>query len=75
MELLNFVADFSSEFVETPKENFNEKTIYKDLPEWDSVLALSIISMIDDNYNKRISGAELRSCQTIQDLFDVIKAL
>jgi acyl carrier protein len=42
------------------------------LPEWDSVLALSIISMIDDNYNKRISGAELRACNTISDLYNVI---
>ena len=72
MELINFVNDFSSEFIETPKTIFNSETNYKELPEWDSVLALSIISMIDDNYNKRISGAELRACNTIADLYNVI---
>ena len=72
MELIKFVNDFASEFVETPQVIFNGETNYKELPEWDSVLALSIISMIDDNYNKRISGAELRVCQTIQELYNVI---
>lgn len=72
MELSKFVNDFASEFVETPQAVFNGETNYKELTEWDSVLALSIISMIDDNYNKRISGAELRSCQTIQELYNII---
>jgi acyl carrier protein len=72
MELTKFVNDFASEFVETPQTVFNGETNYKELTEWDSVLALSIISMIDDNYNKRISGAELRSCQTIQELYNII---
>jgi acyl carrier protein len=72
MDLINFVNDFSSEFIDTPKTIFNDETNFKELPEWDSVLALSIISMIDDNYNKRISGAELRACNTIADLYNVI---
>jgi len=72
MELIKFVNDFASEFVDTPQTVFNGGTNYKELTEWDSVLALSIISMIDDNYNKRISGAELRSCQTIQELYNII---
>ena len=72
MNLINFVNDFSSEFIETPKTIFNDKINFKELPEWDSVLALSIISMIDDNYNKRISGAELRACNTISDLYNSI---
>jgi acyl carrier protein len=75
MELIKFVNDFASEFVETPQTVFNGETNYKELTEWDSVLALSIISMIDDNYNKRISGAELRTCQTIQELYNVINKL
>lgn len=72
MNLIKFVNDFSSEFIETPKTIFNDKINFKELPEWDSVLALSIISMIDDNYHKRISGAELRACNTIADLYNVI---
>ena len=73
MTLDQFISDFSKEFNETPDSIFNASTCFKDLDEWDSVLALSIISMIDENYEKRISGSELRNCNTIQELFQVVK--
>jgi acyl carrier protein len=72
MELQGFIKDFANEFGDTPESIFNETTKYKELEEWDSVLALSIISMIDENYEKRISGNELRNCNTIKDLFEII---
>lgn len=72
MTLDQFIADFSNEFNETPKSIFNAATCFKDLDEWDSVLALSIISMIDENYEKRISGNELRNCNTLHELFQVV---
>ena len=57
MDLINFVNDFSSEFIETPKTIFNGETNYKELPEWDSVLALSII------------GYQLRLFQYFMEIF------
>jgi acyl carrier protein len=72
MDLQQFISDFSKEFGDTPESSFNPLTRFKDLEEWDSVLALSIISMIDENYEKRISGNELRNCNTIEDLFNVV---
>lgn len=75
MELQKFINDFASEFTETSIDSFNASTRYKELDEWDSVLALSIISMVDDNYNKRISGNELRQCETIEDLFNIVSNL
>lgn len=73
MTLDQFITDFSKEFNETSELIFNASTCFKELDEWDSVLALSIISMIDENYEKRISGSELRNCSTIQELFQVVK--
>jgi acyl carrier protein len=72
MELQQFITDFSKEFNDTPESVFDASTCFKELEEWDSVLALSIISMIDENYEKRISGSELRNCNTIQELFQVV---
>ena len=54
MELNEFVQRFSQEFEETPADQFTPSTIYKDLGEWDSLIALSIISMVDDELNKEI---------------------
>ncbi|TWV15125.1 acyl carrier protein [Bacteroidaceae bacterium HV4-6-C5C] len=75
MNLQNFIENFSAEFDETPKEMFEAKTNFKSLDEWNSLTALSIISMIDENYEKTITGADLRNHITIEDLFNYVKSL
>jgi acyl carrier protein len=72
MELHEFVQKFAKEFEETPAEQFTPATAYRDLPEWDSLIALSIISMVDDELNKEITGADLRANKTIEDLYNFI---
>lgn len=75
MDLQEFIEHFSAEFDETPKEMFKAETDFKSLDEWNSLTALSIISMIDENYEKTITGADLRSHPTIEDLYNYVKAL
>lgn len=75
MELKKFIENFAAEFDETPAEVFTAKTEFKSLDEWNSLTALSIISMVDDNYEKTITGADLRRHTTIEQLFDYIKTL
>ena len=73
MNLNEFIAAFAAEFDETPKDVFTPSTVFKDLDEWDSLSSLSIIAMVDEELEKRITGSELRSCNTIEDLFNEIK--
>ena len=75
MDINKFIEDFAAEFDETPVEAFAPDTEYKTLDEWNSLTALSIIAMVDDNYNKTITGATLRENTTIQDLFNCIASL
>ena len=72
MDIDEFVENFFSEFEETPREAFTPSTIFKELEEWNSLTALSIISMIDDQYDKTITGADLRKLDTIEDLFNFV---
>jgi len=72
MYLEKFISLFAEEFDETPADVFNPETVYKDLDEWDSLTALSIIAMIDDEFEKEITGADLRNCTTIKDLHELI---
>lgn len=44
-----------------------------DFDEWDSLGVISVLSMIDENYNVLISNKELRSVETVGDLEDLIK--
>ena len=36
--------------------------------------ALSIISMVDDEMDKRLTGADLRSSSSIEELFNLLEA-
>ncbi len=72
MTLEEFVQAFAAEFDETPEELFTADTAYKELDEWGSLVALSIISFIDDEFDKTITGAEIRSCNTISELYNLI---
>jgi acyl carrier protein len=72
MTLNEFVQAFANEFDETPVETFIPTTVFKDLDEWGSLTALSIIAMVDEQMEKRITGADIRSSNTIEDLFNNI---
>ena len=59
----------------------DDKTIIDNLEEFKIMLesqrlycyqCQSELASLNDNYNKRISGAELRACNTIADLYNVI---
>ncbi len=72
MTLDEFVTRFAEEFDETPAEQFKADTVFKGLEEWSSLTALSIIAMVDEEFDKSITGAELRSVETIQDLYNLV---
>ncbi|MCR4915652.1 MAG: acyl carrier protein [Prevotella sp.] len=74
MTLDEFVTAFAEEFDDTPVEDFNADTKYRQLDEWSSLVALSIISMVDDQFEKNITGADIRSTETIEDLYNLIQA-
>ena len=73
MTLEDFVKAFAAEFDDTPEETFKVDTCYKELEEWGSLVALSIISMVDDEMDKRLTGADLRKCNTIEELYQLIE--
>ena len=56
MDLNEFVKAFAAEFEITPAESFTQETVYKELDEWDSLIVLSIIALVDDEFNVKISG-------------------
>lgn len=74
MTLHEFIEAFAAEFDETPEEVFSPDTKFKELEEWSSLTALSIISMVDDQLEKQLTGADIRSCDTIEELYNVVMA-
>lgn len=48
------------------------ETKFRELDEWSSLIALSVIAMVDEVYGITINGEDIRSSQTISDLFNRI---
>ena len=56
MELNEFVAHFAEQFEETDASVFTPETKYHDLEEWSSLIGLSVIAMVDDEYDVTLKG-------------------
>lgn len=72
MELKEFIENFASQFEETDACEFTANTEFKSLSEWSSLMALSIIAMVDEEYDVRIKGTDLRDTSTIKDLYELV---
>ena len=75
MNLQEFIENFAAQFDDTDIEQFTADTKFKQLDEWSSLAALSIIAMVDDEYDVIIKGNDITSSETIKDLFDVVVKL
>lgn len=73
MELNDFIEKFAEQFDETDASEFKADTEFKALDEWSSLSALSIIAMIDEEYDVTIKGDDVKNAETIEELFNVVK--
>jgi len=74
MEISKFIQDFELLFDEVEVGSVKAQTIFRDLDEWSSLIALMVIAMADQEYQVKISGDDIRNSKTVQDLFDKVKA-
>jgi acyl carrier protein len=73
MNIQDFVENFSAQFDDTDASVFTADTRFKELDEWSSLTALSIIAMIDDEYDVIIKGNDILKSDTIQDLYNIVE--
>lgn len=74
MELDDFIQNFTEQFDETDASVFTPETVFHELEEYSSLIALSIIAMIDEELGVTIGANEMRSSVTIKDLYDQVMA-
>ena len=74
MTLDEFVKVVASQFEDTPAEEITAQTRFRELDEWSSLASLSIISAIDDEFDILLTGADIRKCSTLEELFNLAVA-
>ena len=68
MEIKEFIQNFASQFDDTDVSEFTANTEFRELDEWSSLTALSVIAMVDDEYGVTLKGEEMRGAKTIEEL-------
>lgn len=74
MDLKTFIDNFTDQFDDTDASEFTAETIFKDIDEYSSLTALSLIAMIDEEYEVTLKGADIKNANSIKDLFEVVKS-
>lgn len=74
MDLKEFIANFAEQFDDTDASEITATTVFHDLDEYSSFIALSIIAMVDEEYDVQLKGDDMRSAVTVEDLFNIVKS-
>lgn len=74
MNLTQFIENFADLFDETDADTIQATTRFKDLDEWSSLVALSVIAMIDEEYDVEFRGDDIRGSNTVEDLYNIVSS-
>lgn len=74
MNLTQFIENFANLFDETDSDTIQATTRFKNLEEWSSLLALSVIAMIDEEYDVEFRGDDIRGSETVEDLYNIVSS-
>jgi acyl carrier protein len=69
-----FIALFAEQFDDTDINVFTSTTVFHELDEWSSLIGLSIIAMVDEEFEVALNADDMMSSVTIEDLYNKIIA-
>ena len=73
MDIDKFIENFTDLFDETDPDTISATTQFKSLEEWSSLVALSVIAMVDEEYDVEFRGDDIRGSNTVEDLYKIVK--
>ncbi|MBO5950264.1 MAG: acyl carrier protein [Fibrobacteraceae bacterium] len=74
MDIKEFILKFAEEIEIENQEDLTPDTVFRDLEEWSSLSVMVFIAFADENFGKQIGDKQIAECNTIQDLYNLMKA-
>lgn len=74
MELNEFVEKFAEQFDDTDPSEIKADTRFRDIDEWSSLVGLSVIAMVDEEFDVLLRGEDMRQANTPEELYNIIKS-
>lgn len=69
-----FVVLFAEQFDDTDASEIKADTVFHDLDEWSSLVGLSFIAMVDEEFDVALKGDDVKNAVTVEDLYNNVKA-
>ncbi len=68
-----FIRNLAGLFDDTDPKEITADAEFKSLDEWSSLLALSIVAMVDEEYGVVLKGDDIVVALTVADLFRMVQ--
>lgn len=72
MNQKEFLELFAEQFDDTDAAEITIECKFRDLEEWSSLVALGVIAFVKTSYGKTLTANEMRSCNTVNDLYHLV---
>ena len=63
---------FAEQFDETDPSTIRADTVFHDIDEWSSLIGLSIIAMVDEEFDLALKGEDIKTSETVEDLYNKV---
>jgi len=67
------ILEWLSELFNEPKGSISLETLREDIPEWDSLGALTLMAEMDEKFGVVLSNSELDSLSAVSDIMEVLR--
>ena len=58
------------EVLDVEKGSLTPETLLAEVDEWDSIAALSLVVMLDEKFEKTVSGVQIKALASVNDILD-----
>ena len=70
--LQEFVELFAEQFDDTDASEIQASTNFHQLDEWSSLIGLSVIAMVDEEFDVALKGDDVKNAVTVENLYNTI---
>lgn len=74
MEIKDFIEKFEDVFDDTDISSLEPNTQFRELDEWTSMIALSTMAMVSEEYDVDLTADEMRGANTFEDLYKIVNS-
>lgn len=74
MEISEFIEKFADAVEIEDASAISATTEFRSLEDWSSISVMLLIAFFDEEFDKEIGGKDIKTCKTIQDLFNLATA-